>query len=257
MIKTIHRPQTLEEALRLLAQPDTAPLGGGTWLTQQRLEAPAQLVDLQDLELNTLEATGTNLEIGATVTLQTLLTAAEMPAALKQALRLEAPLNLRNQATLGGLLMAGDGRSPVLTALLALDAEITLARPATDGSPETFRERIGNWLPLRTEKTAGVLITAISLPLQARLAFESVGRTPSDRPFLAVAVAQWPSGRTRVAAGGWGKLPALAMDGKDGTAAAIAVQNVCHEAADEFASAEYRREVGATLARRALQQLAD
>ena len=38
MIKTYHRPQTLDEALALLNQPDTFPLGGGTLLSQPTVD---------------------------------------------------------------------------------------------------------------------------------------------------------------------------------------------------------------------------
>ena len=34
MITTYHRPQTMDEALALLNQPNTLPLGGGTLLSQ-------------------------------------------------------------------------------------------------------------------------------------------------------------------------------------------------------------------------------
>jgi CO/xanthine dehydrogenase FAD-binding subunit len=51
MITQYYRPQTLEEALKLLSQPDTRPLGGGTALTQKNDES-FSVVDLQALGLN-------------------------------------------------------------------------------------------------------------------------------------------------------------------------------------------------------------
>ena len=51
MITTYHRPQTLEEALTLLTQPNTVPLGGGTLLSQPTTDS-VQAVDLQSLSLD-------------------------------------------------------------------------------------------------------------------------------------------------------------------------------------------------------------
>jgi len=72
MITNYHRPSTLEEAIALLTQPNTLPLGGGTLLSHGTAD-PVQAVDLQLLGLNSLTQTGNNLELGATLTLQALL----------------------------------------------------------------------------------------------------------------------------------------------------------------------------------------
>ena len=72
MITHYYRPRTLEEALKLLSQPQTLALGGGTRLTQPADNSFA-VVDLQALGLNKLRKNGDNLEMGAAVTLQDLL----------------------------------------------------------------------------------------------------------------------------------------------------------------------------------------
>ena len=71
MITQYFRPQTMEEALHLLSRPDTRPLGGGTLLTQSSVES-FSVVDLQALGLANLKKSGDRLEIGATVTLQSI-----------------------------------------------------------------------------------------------------------------------------------------------------------------------------------------
>ncbi len=247
MITHYHRPQTLQEALELLTRPETRPLGGGTVLNQPSPESFA-VVDLQDLGLNAIRSRGNALEIGATVRLQELLEHEETPEALRAALRLEAPINLRNAATVAGALVACDGRSPFAAAMLALDAQLTLAAHGQDEE----QKRLGDLLPLREELLAGRLITAVTIPLNVSLAYEYVARTPADRPILCAALAQWPSGRTRLVIGGWGDQPSLAMDGPNAEGLEIAARNVCHEASDPWASAEYRREVAPVLARRCL-----
>src|SRR5574338_1261203 len=116
MITAYHRPKTLEEALSLLSQSGRQPLGGGTLLSHGTSD-PVEVVDLQALGLNKITRKGNDLEIGATVTLQQLLESDQCPLDLKTALRLEAPLNVRNAATVAGTLVASDGRSTFAASL--------------------------------------------------------------------------------------------------------------------------------------------
>ncbi len=245
MITAYHRPKTLDEALTLLAQPNVVPLGGGTLLAHPTAD-PVEVVDLQSLGLNTVKKQGNTLEVGATVTLQQLLESEHCPEALKSALKLEAPLNLRNAATLAGTLVACDGRSTFATVLLALDAKLD-----TIVNRQSSIENLGDFLPLRPRG----LITSITIPLNVELAFEYVSRTPADKPIVCAALAQWNSGRTRLALGGYGKSPSLAMDGTEAEGIEAAARNAFHEATDEWASAEYRIDVAATLAKRCLESI--
>jgi CO/xanthine dehydrogenase FAD-binding subunit len=253
MITEYHRPSTLEEALKLLSQPNIRPLGGGTVLTQKSDESFA-VVDLQSLDLDKLRKSGDKLEIGACATLSRLLENPHISPALAGTLRLEASLNLRNAGTVAGTLVACDGRSPFATAMLALDAIMILA-------PNNEKLTLGNFLPLRAgvdehgSPLQGKLITKIEIPLNAKLAFETVARTPSDRPIVCVALARWPSGRTRLALGGYGKSPILALDGNEPGGVENAASNAYVEAADEWASAEYRSEIAAVLAKRCREAL--
>ena len=256
MIIAYHRPKTLDEALTLLARPNMIPLGGGTLLAQPTPD-PVEAVDLQALGLDTVKKQGNQLEIGATVTLQQLLESEHCPAALKSALKLEAPLNLRNAATVAGTLVACDGRSTFAAVLLALDAKIDIRYSKDDSQVSN----IGDFLPLRPRG----LITSITIPLNLKLAFDYVSRTPADKPIVCAALAQWNSGRARLALGGYGKSPSLAMDGTEAEgvdasttdfvlrSAQVAARNTFHEATDEWASAEYRMDVAATLAKRCLE----
>ena len=264
MITTYHRPQTLDEALTLLTQPNTFPLGGGTLLSQPTTDS-VQVVDLQSLGLDSLTkkgnpSTGSHrpdalsggqaLEIGATCTLQSLLESEHCPEALKVAIKLEAPINIRNSATVAGTLVASDGRSPFATALLSLDAKITINRiPRTEDSLSSSILGLGEFLPLRPRG----LITSITIPLNTKFAFEFVSKTPADKPIIAAALSQWNSGRTRLTLGGYGKSPMLAMDGTEAEGLDAAARNAYHEANDEWASAEYRMDVAATLAKRCLE----
>ena len=249
MITTYHRPQTLDEALALLTQTNTFPLGGGTLLSQPTVD-PVSVVDLQSLGLDSLHAKGNDLEIGATCTLQSLLESKDCPETLKIAIKLEAPINIRNSATVAGTLVSCDGRSPFATALLSMDAKLEQA--TFDNSKVEYRvSNIGEFLPLRPAN----LITKIVIPLNTKFAFEFVSKTPTDKPIVATALSQWNSGRTRLALCGYGKSPMLAMDGTESEGLDAAARNAYHEANDEWASAEYRMDVAATLAKRCLEGL--
>jgi putative selenate reductase FAD-binding subunit len=255
MITQYFRPQNLEEALQLLSQADTRPLGGGTILTQ-RSDDSFSVVDLQALALDHLSKSGDRLEIGATVTLQTLLESLHIAEAMKTALFLEAPLNLRTMGTVAGSLVACDGRSPFAVVMLALDAKLTLL-------PGNEPITLGNYLPLRLAAdgvrlvppvSPGRLITKIEIPLNVTLSFETVARTPADKPIVCAALAQWPSGRTRLALGGYGASPALALDGNAPNDLEAAARNSFADSGDAWASKEYRSEMAAVLAKRCFEK---
>jgi putative selenate reductase FAD-binding subunit len=263
MITAYHRPQTLDEALALLTQPNRTPLGGGTLLSHLKSDS-VEAVDLQSLSLDTIKKQGNSLEIGATTTLQQLLESEHCPEALRAASKLEAPLNIRNSATVAGTLVACDGRSTFTTVLLALDAKLEIkslnklelmgmeveSRPP---QPEVTALGLGEFLPLRLDQIRGKLITSLTMPLNVKLAFDYVSRTPADKPIVCAALAQWNSGRTRLVVGGCAQSPMLAMDGTEAEGVETAARNAFHEATDEYASAEYRMDVAAILAKRCLE----
>lgn len=249
MIIEYHRPKTLEEALRLIGRSKTPtyPLGGGTVLNQPSSDRFA-VVDLQSLGLDRIRKSGNHLEIGATATLQALQDSAHLPEPLRTIINLESNYNLRQAASVAGSLISCDGRSPLATAMLALDAKLSLM-------PGEEEIHLGNLLPQRKlAKHAcpvpGKLITKITISLQSQLGWEAVSRTPADRPLVGAALVRWPSGRTRLALAGWGPAPVLAMDGNEPGGATAAAQNAFAEAEDEWASAEFRSEMAGVLASR-------
>ena len=134
--------------------------------------------------------------------------------------------------------------------LLALDANCSLANVLSNPPGTIATMRLGDLLPFRDSLLSGKLITKIEIPLNVKVAFEIVARTPADKPIVCAALAQWPSGRTRLALGGWGLAPTLAMDGNEPGGVQDAARNVCAEAGDEWASPEYRLQIAGILAKR-------
>ena len=259
-----YRPATLAEALARLNPKDTVciPLGGGSGINRSD-ETPIEVVDLQLLGLSGIDQEGARIRVGATTPLQALVDSPLTPPALRQAIELEASHNQRQMATLAGKLVTADGRSPLATVLLAMDAELTWA-------PGDIKTKLGDWLPLReaiaagARKKPGLVITSITWSARVSTAFQYIARTPTDRPIVCIGLGGWRAGagsssasikRTRVAVGGFGLAPRLGMDGPEPEGAEVAVKDVCDQAGDEWASADYRSEMAVVLTRRCLQEL--
>jgi CO/xanthine dehydrogenase FAD-binding subunit len=247
-----HRPQSLDEALTLLAQG--VPLAGGTLITPGRREVAA-VVDLQSLGLDTFRLEGGFVCAGAMLRLQTLVEAPVqlVPQALAAACRMEAGANLRRMATLGGTIFGARGRSPAACALLALGADGFSA-------PENVAVSLDALLDQRLAWPQGKLLTEMRWMPDTRLAFESVGRSPADRPIVCVAIGRDAAG-WRVSVGGWGERPVLvagahtALVRGDLEAAGEASRQACAAADDAWASGEYRSEVAAVLTRRLAKEV--
>jgi CO/xanthine dehydrogenase FAD-binding subunit len=261
MILEYHRPSKIEDVMSLLAraEPHTILLGGGTTLERFSTQQIA-VVDLQSVGLNTVQIQGNTLQLGATLTLQSLADTLkseklENLAGLQQAIAREATYNLRQVGTVAGALVTASGRSPFATAMLALDANLSL-QPADSQSGDE-QVALGDLMPLRLERLSHRLITLVTIPLNARLAYEYVARSPADIPIVCAAVAIWPSGRTRVALGGFGSSPVLAFDGTEAEGVEIAARAACSQAEDEWASAEYRQEMAGILVKRCANQLTE
>lgn len=244
----------MEEAIALLDR--AVPLGGGTSLTPRRRRLAAVL-DTQDLGLAGLEVRPDTVVAGSAVPLQALVEAqVGLPEALVRACRLEAAWNLRNMATLAGTIMAGDGRSPLLTALLALGARAAF-------EPGGAELRLEELLPARPRERR--LMTRVSFDQPRASAYEQIARSPADRPLVAVAIARFDrrsaGEQYRVALGGYGDQPLRVMDaevalsGGDLEAAAEAARGAFSAAEDAWASAAYRSDVAAVLVRRVAAEL--
>jgi CO/xanthine dehydrogenase FAD-binding subunit len=251
MITAYHRPKTLHDAMKLLTDPHAYPLGGGVFLNQKKDE-DIEVVDLQALGLSRITKSGDRLEIGATASLQVLYENKYIHKALKDAIRLEATINLRNIGTVAGALVACTGRSPFLATFTALDPRITFAND--------MQVRIGDFLLTRRDRTPGNLITRIEIPLKVDLAYEYVSRTPVDKPIVCAALARWTSGRMRLIIGGWGQAPRLAVDGKfapgnESSELSAAAGNAARDSLDDWAGEGYRMDVAPILAMRCLESI--
>jgi len=251
-----YRPDNLDEALRLLSQPDVFPLAGGTKLLTG--DVTGAVVDLQNLGLNQIGLANGELHVGATTTLTTL--AESLPDGgpadlLRQLIRQAGPNTYRNAATLGGVIASRRPDSELLAGLLALAATLTF-----DGSSVPSMS-LADYLAAGERPSP--LITAIAIAWQdGQGRSERVARTPADYPIVSVTLWQPQGGSPRLAATGIGERPfrltAAESHLKNGIndttiqAAAQAAQAAGHHPGDFRGSAAYRAEMTAVLTKRVL-----
>ncbi|MBK1657655.1 FAD binding domain-containing protein [Paracraurococcus ruber] len=273
-----HRPTTLPEALRLLAEAPAPPriLAGGTDLYPARAAGEAwmrpddrPLLDLSALpDLAAIEDRGDHHRIGALVTWAALRDAPLPPwfAALRQAAAQVGGAQVQNRATLLGNLCNASPAADGVPPLLALDAVVEMAGPRGPRRLPLAQFILGN---RRTALAADEIATAILVPKApgAVARFEKLGA----RAYLVIsivmvaAVIEAEAGRiarARIAIGACSpvaqRLPALeaALAGLPLAAAAGAARPE-HLAAlspidDVRATAAYRRQAALVLLRRAL-----
>jgi CO/xanthine dehydrogenase FAD-binding subunit len=179
MIIEYSRPETMEEALRLLQRqdPKSVPLGGGTSLAQSRGKTDFAVIDLQALGMRDIIEKDGALEIGANVTLQQLHDHPLLPIALRASLELEGNFNLRQAATVGGSVASGGG-SAINMMLQAVDVAI-IWQPGNEiiTYPRFFQD-------FRQKKQG--FISQIRIPLQERTSLEKVSRTPLSQSIFCV-----------------------------------------------------------------------
>ncbi len=249
MIEEYYRPESLPEAVVIIKQKGRSGriLAGGTTLKKWS-EQTAAVIDLQALGLSQIEYRAKEMALGATLTLANMAAIPTLPSALQIAIKLQASYNQRQSATVVGSLLSADGRSTFATAMLALNARLVLFPPQKDLCYSDI-------LALGNEVIEGQIVTAVVIPTKIKFAFHSVARTPNDLPLVCIALARWDSGRIRLAAGGWGKVPLLVLDGIGAQEVSLAVRSTFSRAGDEWASAEYRTDVAGVLAKRCLDDL--
>lgn len=231
-----YRPSSMDEALRLLTQPDAAPLAGGTRLLMNDIE-PDIVVDLQALGLDGITHQGGELRMGAMTRLAEI-ESHELPNGelLKLAVYRAGPTTFRNAATLGGVVGSREPDSELLALLLAMEAVLDFAD----------RDSLSLADYLTPDERPEGLITEIRIPWAGGIgSLERVARTPADSPIVSVAV--WKTTRIVVGASGISPRPML-----------VDVNNLQVTHSGDFrGSTAYRREMLTVLLQRALDRVSD
>lgn len=240
-VKTYHRPQSMEEALKLLVQKgqSAAILAGGTGIVPTLDDDVTDLIDLQSLGLERVEFSADRATVGAMTRLQRIVEDEAMPTVLRRAARNEGPNTLRNAATVVGTLIGGDWESEFYAAMLAYEATMVVQTagdvcelPLEEFEPSDFPDGI---------------VTEVSFALGGEAALERVARTPADSPIVAVIGRRDAAGTVRLAFCGIAEKPVLLTDGE-------LAEFV--PPGDFRGSPDYRRAVATVLAERVSRALA-
>jgi carbon-monoxide dehydrogenase medium subunit len=254
------RPETVEEAIRLLGSDEGArALAGGQTLMnvmKARAASPDVLVDLNRLEeLRRIARSGDGgLELGAMATYSQLMldpAVAESRPVVAEVAAAIADVQVRNRGTIGGNVCSNDPTNHFPPLVAALGARMTIR--GVDGEREVAAEDffLGVYL---TAVAPGELLTTITLPPGRRDGFAAVtlGR---DGTCIVNAAANL-DGEPRIAVGCVDAVPVLVRpEGTDEESVRSAVRGASLDPpADVHASADYRRHLAEVLAVRAVQQ---
>jgi aerobic carbon-monoxide dehydrogenase medium subunit len=283
-----HTPDTLEAASELLRRetPHTVVLAGGTWLTGEAPSAVEAVVDIARLGLDAIVLEGKTLRIGAAATLAALhgneIAGAHGSSAglriLGETAAAMAGASIRNRATVGGTIVTADSASPLVTALLACDAEVVVygLRPRNSSKDRDLFQTLvlsavleyGSGLFARGGLITEVRVSLPSADTQSR--YERVARTPKDYPIVCAAVQfaqhKGVAGNMRAAVGGVAAHPIRLNRFEFGIEkkninefidAELRAEIVAlNPSADFRGSADYRREMAQVLTRRAVMAIA-
>ena len=185
------RPKKLTEATRLLKENDGYfPTGGGTWLIPCGGSEVKGIVDLSEAGIREIRLEENLMYIGASTTLNDLLTAPETSAHpydfIRETICSEGSTRLINSAsTVGGRIALGRGDSSFLAGLVAVDATLILFGKMS--------EDVTLWDYLNNSKLQNEnhIISGIEISTTENIhsvIFESISYIPSSPPLISLAL---------------------------------------------------------------------
>ena len=250
-IKQYARPETLEEAYELCQKKGNRILGGMLWLKMQDINVNTA-IDLQALQLNTIEETESEYRIGCMVSLRQLELHEGLndltQGALSQSLAHIVGVQFRNLATIGGSIWGRFGFSDVLTLFMAIDAKVELYEHGIM-SIEEFAD-----IP----RTVRDLLVRIIVPKVRRTTvYRSQRNASTDFPVLACAVSKTADTVCCSVGARPGKaIIVRELPDDPAEAAEYAVSRLTF-GTNLRGSSDYRRQICRVIVRRAMEQLED
>ncbi len=203
---------TVAQAIALIGDGGVVLAGGTTVVPRLDKEVPGTIVDISKIgDLRAVQDSGKVIQIGAAVTLERAAEAlSPHPSlrAVRAALQAIGNPHIRRLATLGGNVCADDQVRDLTTALVALDARVTVAH--RDGM-ETTWQSMRSW---RGSAPGAWLLTTVTIPIDPdrRSSFQKFAWRLASAPAVlnAAASARIVDSRlsqVRIAVGGTAKTP--------------------------------------------------
>lgn len=271
--ESFYAPESLADALELLDSygADALLLGGGTMvmpLLNEGLTSPRVVISLQRAGLNHIKENG-HVELGAMTALTTIAGRTDLPLLAAAAGEIGS-WAIRNMATLGGNLFAPPPAGDAAVALLALDAQVVLARKGGERTVPLDGFYSG-WL--QTACQPNELVTRLVVPKpRGKTAWLKYGLREANAPTIvsvAARVVTDPEGvitEARIALGAANAFPmraknaeaALVGRGLDARAIADASAAAMDEAqpfSDALASEWHRKKMVGVYVRRVLESI--
>jgi carbon-monoxide dehydrogenase medium subunit len=274
------RPGDLAEAVAMLARDpqETAILGGGTWLVpdlERGIRSARMVLDLAGAGLRSITALADGgLRVGAMCTYSDLLgspeTATRAPLLALMAAQITGGATIRNQATLGGSLIAARPQSDAPAVAVAARAVALVAGPGGERRVPVHELFAG---AMRSSLERSEILCALELPAPARgNGYQKLKLMAGSWPIATAAACMEldEAGRCRSATLTLGAVSATPLRvavesvlvGFEPTAkvlraaAELAARALTTPWADALAPASYRAAVTAPLAQRALARAA-
>ena len=247
------RASDLDHALELLVEPDAKAIAGGQSLIpvmKLRIARPSLVVDISRLALRGVEERDGELHIGPLTTWAELVSSDVLDrpalAAIAECASGIGDLQVRNLGTIGGSVAHADPASDMPAVLLALGARLRVRSPGGERELALSEALLGPFMTTLEPQELVTDIVATVPPPESGSAYVSVEHPASGFALAGAAALVHPGGET-VALTGVGATP-FVLSGTD-TRSSIAEADIY---GDRFASAEYRRELAAVVAERAI-----
>jgi carbon-monoxide dehydrogenase medium subunit len=278
---TYHRPASVAEAVRLLAElgDDARPLAGGHSLVPMmklRLASPEHLVDLHGIgTLKGASREADRIVIGAMTTQHELLhsdLALTAVPILRETIMQVADPQVRYRGTVGGNVANGDPGNDLPALMITLGADYRLEGPA---GARTVAARDFYQGAYATVLAPGEILTAVSIPVPPPghgYAYEKLKRKVGDYATAAAAVILTMRGGTvatcSIGLTNLADTPLLAdkaaslvvgttLDDATLRSAGAAAAAIMAPAADGRGPSDYRKHVGGIMVMRALKRAAE
>jgi carbon-monoxide dehydrogenase medium subunit len=253
-----HKPTSVADAVKLLADPDAKAVSGGHTLVpalKHRLNKPTALVDLSGIaEMKGIKRVGNAIVIGALTRHVEVANSAEVKAAIPALAYLASHIGdvqVRNRGTIGGSVSNNDPAADYPAAVLGLGATIHTSKRKI-AADDFF---LGMFT---TAMDADEILTAIEFPIVEKAGYAKM-KNPASRYVMAGVFVSKSGGTVRVAVNGAGPCVFRQADMEKALTAnwsADAVAGVKQDPdglnGDIHGSAEYRAHLVGVMAKRAI-----